>query len=68
MIKGSAQRLGRSAWLAGSIRIDIPKDDVPLLVRRQEGVKYLDATKPKFMSSRPVIKVVNEALAAAGNK
>jgi iron(III) transport system substrate-binding protein len=62
------KRLAGGESPADSMRIDIPKDDVPMLVRRQEGVKYLDATSPKFMSSKPVIKVVNEALAAAGKK
>ena len=53
---------------ADSMRIDIPKDDVPLLVRRREGVNYLDATDPKWSSSRPVQKVMNEALKAAGKQ
>jgi iron(III) transport system substrate-binding protein len=49
-----------------SLRIDIPKDDVPLLSRRVEGVSYLDTSKPGWQEMKPVIQIMNEALKAAG--
>jgi ABC-type Fe3+ transport system substrate-binding protein len=51
---------------ADSLRIDIPKDDVPILGRRVEGIKYLDTGKPEWIEMKPIIDVVNEALKAAG--
>jgi ABC-type Fe3+ transport system substrate-binding protein len=51
---------------ADSLRIDIPKDDVPLLSRRVEGVKYLDTSKPEWQEMKPILDVMNEALKAAG--
>jgi iron(III) transport system substrate-binding protein len=53
---------------ADSLRIDIPKDDVPYLNRRLEGVKYLDTGKPEWIEMAPIINVVNEALKSAGKK
>ena len=47
-------------------RIDIPKDDVPYLNRRLDGIKYLDTGKPEWIEMKPIIEVVNEALKAAG--
>jgi iron(III) transport system substrate-binding protein len=51
---------------ADSLRIDIPKDDVPLLNRRVEGVKYLDTSKPEWQDMKPTLEVMNQALKAAG--
>ena len=51
---------------ADSLRIDIPKDDVPYLNRRLEGIKYLDTGKPEWVEMKPIIEVVNDALKAAG--
>jgi ABC-type glycerol-3-phosphate transport system substrate-binding protein len=51
---------------ADSLRIDIPKDDVPYLNRRLDGIKYLDTGKPEWIEMKPIIDVVNEALKAAG--
>ena len=51
---------------ADSLRIDIPKDDVPLLSRRVEGVKYIDTSKPEWQDMKPILDVMNEALKAAG--
>jgi len=52
---------------ADSLRTDIPKDDVPYLNRRLDGIKYLDTGKPEWIEMKPIIEVVNEALKAAGN-
>jgi hypothetical protein len=49
-----------------SLRIDIPKDDVPYLNRRLDGVKYLDTSLPEWQEMKPVLDVMNEALKAAG--
>ena len=48
-----------------SLRIDIPKDDVPYQSRRLDGVNYIDTSKPEWMSMKPILKVVNEALKEA---
>ena len=49
-----------------SLRIDIPKDDVPLHARRVEGVNYIDTSKPEWQDMKPVLNIMNEALKAAG--
>jgi len=49
-----------------SLRIDIPKDDIPALIRRFDGIKYLDTSKPEWQDMKPILDVMNEALKAAG--
>jgi iron(III) transport system substrate-binding protein len=49
-----------------SLRIDIPKDDVDPKSRRIDGVKYLDTDQ--WLAMKPVLKVVEEALAQAGKR
>jgi len=51
---------------ADSLRIDIPKDEVPFQSRRLDGVKYLDTGRPEWIEMKPILEVVNEALKAAG--
>lgn len=51
---------------ADSLRIDIPKDEVPFEQRRLSDIKYLDTGKPDWMDMKQVLDVVNEALKAAG--
>ena len=51
---------------ADSLRIDIPKDDVPYLNRRLEGIKYLDTGKPEWIDMKPIVDLMNETLKAAG--
>jgi len=51
---------------AVSLRIDIPKDDVPFQSRRLDGVRYLDTGRPEWIEMKPILDVVNEALKAAG--
>jgi hypothetical protein len=52
-----------------SMRMDIPKDmltdarSVPV-----EGGKYIVASLPEYDDVRPILKIVNEALASAGKK
>lgn len=43
-----------------SLRIDIPKDDVPSQIRRVEGVRYVLLTDPAYLDLDPVRKLVNE--------
>jgi iron(III) transport system substrate-binding protein len=49
-----------------SLRIDIPKDDVDPKSRRLDGVNYLDTDQ--WLAMKPVLKVVEDALAQAGKK
>ena len=49
-----------------SLRTDIPKDDVPFLNRRVDGIKYVDTSKPEWQDMKPVLEIMNEALKAAG--
>jgi len=51
---------------ADSLRIDIPKDDVPFQSRRLDGVRYLDTGRPEWIEMKPILDLVNEALKAAG--
>lgn len=51
---------------ADSLRIDIPKDDVPMLNRRIDGINYIDTSKPGWQDMKPVLQIMNEALKAAG--
>lgn len=50
---------------ADSLRIDIPKDDVPLQSRRLDGINYLDTGRPEWIDMKPILEVVNEALKTA---
>lgn len=43
-----------------SLRIDIPKDNVPPHIRRVEGVRYVLLTDPAYLDLDPVRKLVNE--------
>src|ERR1044072_1378757 len=45
---------------ADSLRIDIPKNDVPFASRRLEGIKYLDTGRPEWIEMKPILDVVNE--------
>jgi ABC-type Fe3+ transport system substrate-binding protein len=51
---------------ADSLRIDIPKADVPHGSRRLEGIRYLDTGRPEWIEMKPILDVVNETLKAAG--
>ena len=43
-----------------SLRIDIPKDDVPPHTRRLGGIKYVITDLPERMDMKPIRKTVNE--------
>lgn len=48
-----------------SLRIDIPKDDVPAENRRAEGAKYLDLDVQGKLEMKPIVNVIEEALAGS---
>jgi len=47
---------------ADSLRLDVPKDDVPPEARRQPEGKYLMINKPEWFDMTPIQTVVKEAL------
>ena len=51
-----------------SLRIDIPKDDVPPSHRRVEGVRYINLEDPSRRDMRPIYKLIGEALRGARKK
>jgi iron(III) transport system substrate-binding protein len=55
-VEGGARGVG-----VDSLRIDIPKDDVPMAYRRLEGVKYLYTESPEFMDMKPIMELIKEA-------
>jgi hypothetical protein len=59
------QRDGEAAGRTDSLRIDIPKNDVHPMMRRKEGVKYLEMWNPNWMNMKPVEDLVNQALSEA---
>lgn len=59
------KRLLRSESPPDSLRIDIPKDELPEDSRRIEGVKYLDTGRPEWIDMKPIIALVNESLKGA---
>ena len=44
----------RETGAADSFRIDIPKDEIPLEFRRQDGVKYFDVDSVEYIDAKPV--------------
>ena len=46
-----------------SLRIDIPKDNIPPDTRRIEGIHYLELdSRPEWIEMSPIIKLFNEAI------
>jgi iron(III) transport system substrate-binding protein len=45
-----------------SLRIDIPKDKVPVGMRRVAGRKYFFVEGPEFMDVKPAVKIIDDAL------
>jgi iron(III) transport system substrate-binding protein len=43
-----------------SLRIDIPKDNVPADIRRVDGVKYLFIDKPEWIDMKPINNLIDE--------
>jgi iron(III) transport system substrate-binding protein len=53
---------------ADSLRTDIPKDNIPYLNRRLDGIKYLDTGRPEWIDMKPILKVVNESIKESRSK
>jgi len=51
-----------------SLRVDIPKDEIPPENRRVEGVQYIDLQEPGRLDMRPIFKVIEEALQESRKK
>ena len=45
-----------------SLRIDIPKNDVNPLVRRKDGIKYLEMWNPSWMNMKPVEELIDQVM------
>jgi hypothetical protein len=46
-----------------SLRVDIPKDNVPAGQRRIAGRKYFFVEGSEYMDVKPAVKIIDEALA-----
>lgn len=57
----AAQKALSKGQASDSLRIDIPKDDVPPGNRRMEGVEYIDLRHPSRLDMRPIYKIIEEA-------
>jgi len=51
-----------------SMRIDIPKGDIPRAYRRRKGADYLFVATPQYTDMHPIYKLINKALATKGKK
>lgn len=51
---------------ADSLRMDIPKNQIPTPDRRQDGVKYLDLDENKVFDPSPAIQLIKETLGEIG--
>jgi ABC-type Fe3+ transport system substrate-binding protein len=51
---------------ADSLRIDIPKDYIPLADRRQDGVKYMDLDDQKVSDPNPPLQLIKDTLSESG--
>jgi len=56
------------AGAEGSLRMDIPKDDIPPRNRLDPGVKYMPQWNPDYFDMRPIAKLITEAQADAGKR
>jgi len=56
------------AGAEGSLRMDIPKDDIPPRNRLDPGVKYMPQWNSDYFDMRPIAKLITEAQADAGKR
>ena len=56
------QRDAENAGSTDSLRIDIPKTDVHPIMRRKDGVKYLEMWNPNWMNMKPVEELINQVM------
>jgi ABC-type Fe3+ transport system substrate-binding protein len=61
--KGRKDRPGTGS---NSLRIDIPKNDVPEENLRTDGVEYFDGDDDRFSDRRPAEKLLNEIFVKSG--
>ncbi len=43
-----------------SLRVDIPKDDVPSYALRKKGIKYVKTEQPRYLDMTPIRKLVSD--------
>jgi len=56
------------AGAEGSLRMDIPKDDIPPRNRLNPAVKYVPQWNPDFFDMKAIAKLISQAQAEAGKK
>ena len=56
------------AGAEGSLRMDVPKDDIPPRNRLDPGVKYVTQWNPDYFDMKPIAKLIGEAQVEAGRK
>jgi iron(III) transport system substrate-binding protein len=52
----------------GSLRMDVPRDDIPLRNQLVPGVQYIPQWAPEMFDMKPIEKAVEEGLNQAGRK
>ncbi len=57
------EEVAREGSGADSMRLDIPKKDIPPAYRRREGANYLFVATPERTEMYPIYKLINKALA-----
>jgi len=69
LLRATAKAGGAGGNTPDSLRIDIPKDMVPLENRRVEGYDYFDVdSRPEWRDRRPIRKIVAEVMAKKKKK
>ncbi|MGH7816816.1 MAG: ABC transporter substrate-binding protein, partial [Candidatus Binatia bacterium] len=53
-------RKGRPRTGSNSLRIDVPKNDLPEEIQRRDGIDYFDADDERFSDRRPADRLFNE--------
>jgi ABC-type Fe3+ transport system substrate-binding protein len=53
-------RKGRPRTGSNSLRVDIPKNELPDEIQRKDGADYFDADDDRFADRRPADKLFNE--------
>jgi ABC-type Fe3+ transport system substrate-binding protein len=56
------QKLGRPLDPPNSLRIDIPKDEIPLETRLVEGSTYFDVNRPELSDLTPILALTKNIL------
>ena len=51
------------AGAEGSLRIDIPKEEIPSRNRLNPGVKYIPQWNPEYFDMKPILQLINQAQA-----